>query len=98
MPPVEFEPAIAASERLQNYALDRTATVNSEALCFSIISVSSEQRNVQIQKFIVFAVRTKISVDQHNDCDVSRGTISELVCILKFACCMPTHLLIQQKQ
>jgi hypothetical protein len=26
MPPVEFEPAIPASERPQNYALDRRAT------------------------------------------------------------------------
>ena len=26
MPPVEFEPTISAGERLQTYALDRTAT------------------------------------------------------------------------
>jgi len=87
MPPVGFEPAVATIEQLQTHVLDRAATGNGKgSLCFSIISVSSEQRNVQIQKFIIITVRTKISMDQHNDCDVSHGTISELLCILKFAC------------
>jgi len=99
MSPVEFEPEIATSERLQTHVLDRAATGTGKASrCFSIISVSSEQRNVQIQKFIVITVRTKISGEQHNDCDFSRGTISELLCILKFAFCLPTRFLIPQKQ
>ena len=99
MPPAEFEPAIPTSERLQTHALNRAATgIGKASVCFSIISVSSKQRNVQIQKFIVITVRTEISVDQHSDYDVSRGTISEVLCILMFACCLPTHFLIQQKQ
>ena len=32
MPPVEFEPTIAAGERPQTYALDRAATGNNEIL------------------------------------------------------------------